>query len=145
MLVEGVSMVKRHTRPNPQKQIKGGIAERESAIAISNVMVMTSGGVATRVGYRDRRQRRSASRRVAKKGGEILDKKYGIDYGAAQRSISENSRSGADQGVRLQEPHGGAEDRKDLAQHRHGRGHAEQQADRRRGERADGRSPDRSR
>ena len=45
-------MVKRHTRPNPQKQIKGGIAERESSIAISNVMVMTSGGVATRVGYR---------------------------------------------------------------------------------------------
>ena len=45
-------MVKRHTRPNPQKQIKGGIAERESTIAISNVMVMTSGGVATRVGYR---------------------------------------------------------------------------------------------
>ena len=52
VLVEGVSMVKRHTRPNPQKQIKGGIAERESSIAISNVMVMTSGGVATRVGYR---------------------------------------------------------------------------------------------
>ena len=52
VLVEGVSMVKRHTRPNPQKQIKGGIAERESSIAISNVMVMTAGGVATRVGYR---------------------------------------------------------------------------------------------
>ena len=52
VLVEGVSLVKRHTRPNPQKQIKGGIAERESAIAISNVMVMTAGGVATRVGYR---------------------------------------------------------------------------------------------
>ena len=31
VLVEGVSMLKRHTRPNPQKQIKGGIAERESA------------------------------------------------------------------------------------------------------------------
>ena len=30
VLVEGVSMVKRHTRPNPSKQIKGGIAERES-------------------------------------------------------------------------------------------------------------------
>ena len=45
-------MIKRHTRPNPQKQIKGGIAERESAIAISNVMMLTSGGVATRVGYR---------------------------------------------------------------------------------------------
>src|SRR5271169_3515154 len=52
VLVEGVSLVKRHTRPNPSRQIKGGIAERESSIAISNVMVMTSGGVATRVGYR---------------------------------------------------------------------------------------------
>ncbi|HSR09727.1 MAG TPA: 50S ribosomal protein L24 [Bryobacteraceae bacterium] len=72
VLVEGVSMLKRHTRPNPQKQIKGGIAERESAIAISNVMVMTSGGVATRVGYRVEGNR---SVRVAKKGGESLDKK----------------------------------------------------------------------
>lgn len=72
VLVEGVSMVKRHTRPNPQKQIKGGIAERESPIAISNVMVLTSGGVATRVGYRMEGARRV---RVAKKGGETLDKK----------------------------------------------------------------------
>ncbi|MEQ1946527.1 MAG: 50S ribosomal protein L24 [Bryobacteraceae bacterium] len=72
VLVEGVSIVKRHTRPNPQRQIKGGIAERESLIAISNVMIMTSGGVATRVGYR----MDGATRvRIAKKGGEILDKK----------------------------------------------------------------------
>src|SRR5258706_852855 len=72
VLVEKVGMVKRHTRPNPQKQIKGGIAERESAIAISNVMVMTAGGVATRVGYRVEGNR---TVRVAKKGGELLDKK----------------------------------------------------------------------
>ncbi|HEV2199308.1 MAG TPA: 50S ribosomal protein L24 [Bryobacteraceae bacterium] len=72
VLVEGVSMVKRHTRPNPGRQVKGGIAERESAIAISNVMVLTSGGVATRVGYRVEGARRM---RIAKKGGEILDKK----------------------------------------------------------------------
>jgi len=72
VLVEGVSLVKRHTRPNPQKQIKGGIAERESPIAISNVMVMTAGGVATRVGFRIEGNR---TVRVAKKGGETLDKK----------------------------------------------------------------------
>ena len=72
LLVEGVSIVKRHTRPNPQKQIKGGIAERESPIAVSNVMVLTAGGVATRVGYR---MEGSKSVRIAKKGGEILDKK----------------------------------------------------------------------
>src|SRR5580658_4476812 len=76
VLIEGVSMVKRHTRPNPSKQIKGGIAERESAISISNVMIVTSGGVATRIGYR-MEQTGSVQRRVriAKKGGEILDKK----------------------------------------------------------------------
>ena len=32
ILVEGVQMMKRHTRPNPAQQIKGGIAEKESAI-----------------------------------------------------------------------------------------------------------------
>jgi large subunit ribosomal protein L24 len=76
VLVEGVGMVKRHTRPNPTRQIKGGIAERESPIAISNVMLVTSGGVATRVGFRMEGTGASARRvRYARKGGEILDKK----------------------------------------------------------------------
>lgn len=76
VLVEGVSMVKRHTRPNPSKQIKGGIAERESSIAVSNVMIVNSAGEATRIGYRI--EGTGASKRhvrFAKKGGEILDKK----------------------------------------------------------------------
>ena len=72
VLVEGVGMIKRHTRPNPQRQIKGGIAEKESSIAVSNVMILTSGGVATRIGYKMDGARRV---RVARKGGEILDKK----------------------------------------------------------------------
>ena len=38
--VEGVQMIKRHTRPNPQKNIKGGIVEKEAAIHISNVAIM---------------------------------------------------------------------------------------------------------
>jgi large subunit ribosomal protein L24 len=72
----GVSMVKRHTRPNPSRQIKGGIAERETSISVSNVMVVTSGGVATRIGYRMETTGNVARRvRIAKKGGEILDKK----------------------------------------------------------------------
>lgn len=76
VLVEGVSMIKRHTRPNPSKQIKGGIAEKESAIAISNVMVLTSGGVPSRVGYRIEGSGATARRvRIAKKSGEPLDKK----------------------------------------------------------------------
>jgi large subunit ribosomal protein L24 len=76
VLVEGVSLIKRHTRPNPQRQIKGGIAERESQIAISNVMIVTSGGVATRVGYRLEGSGATMRRvRVARKGGELLDRK----------------------------------------------------------------------
>ena len=39
-LVEHIAMIKRHTRPNPAKQIKGGIAERESPIAVSNLMIL---------------------------------------------------------------------------------------------------------
>ena len=76
VLVEGVSMIKRHTRPNPSKQIKGGIAERESPIAISNVMVLTSGGVPSRVGYKVEGSG-TAERRVrfAKKTGEAIDKR----------------------------------------------------------------------
>ena len=76
LLIEGVGMVKRHTRPNPSRQIKGGIAERESPIAISNVMLLTSGGVPTRVGYRVEGTGASSRRvRFSRKSGEILDKK----------------------------------------------------------------------
>ena len=76
VLVEGVSMIKRHTRPNPSKQIKGGIAERESPIAISNVMVLTSGGVPSRVGYKVEGSGTSERRvRIAKKSGEQIDRR----------------------------------------------------------------------
>jgi len=40
IVVEGVQMIKRHTRPNPQKNIKGGIVEKEAAIHISNVAIV---------------------------------------------------------------------------------------------------------
>jgi large subunit ribosomal protein L24 len=39
-IVEGVNFVKRHTRPNPSRNIKGGIAEKESPIHVSNLMVV---------------------------------------------------------------------------------------------------------
>ena len=45
-------MIKRHTRPNPAKQIKGGVAEREAAIHISNVMLIGSDGKPTRIGMK---------------------------------------------------------------------------------------------
>lgn len=74
--VDGVSIVKRHTRPNPSKQIKGGVAEKPMPIDVSNVMLLTSGGIPTRVGYKVEtvggRVRRT---RVARKSGETLDKK----------------------------------------------------------------------
>jgi large subunit ribosomal protein L24 len=74
--VDGVMIVKRHTRPNPNKQVKGGIAEKPLPIAISNVMLLTSGGVPTRVGYKMETLGSSTRRvRIARKGGETLDKK----------------------------------------------------------------------
>ena len=76
LIVEGISMIKRHTRPNPQQQIKGGIAEKESFIDISNVMVLTSGGIPTRVGYKVEAAGAGTRRtRIAKKSGETLDTK----------------------------------------------------------------------
>jgi len=50
VLVEGVGMVKKHVKPNPQRNIKGGIAEQESPIHISNVMLVDGEGNKTRVG-----------------------------------------------------------------------------------------------
>ncbi len=76
VLIEGVAMVKRHTRPNPSKQIKGGIAERERPIDVSNVMILTSGGVPSRIGTKLEGEGSTARRlRIAKKTGEQLDKK----------------------------------------------------------------------
>ena len=52
VVVEGVSFLKRHTRPNPQRQIKGGIVEREAPIHVSNVMIICGAcGKATRIGH----------------------------------------------------------------------------------------------
>ena len=39
VLVENVNMVKRHTRPNPQRGIQGGVVEKEASLHLSNVML----------------------------------------------------------------------------------------------------------
>jgi len=52
VLVEGIMMVKKHVKPNPQRNIKGGIAEQESTIHVSNVMLIDAEGNKTRVGSR---------------------------------------------------------------------------------------------
>ena len=51
VVVEHVGIIKRHTRPNPSKNIKGGIVEKEAGINVSNVMVVCpTCKKATRVG-----------------------------------------------------------------------------------------------
>jgi large subunit ribosomal protein L24 len=40
VVVEGVNFIKRHTRPNPQRNIKGGIVEREAPLHVSNVQLV---------------------------------------------------------------------------------------------------------
>jgi large subunit ribosomal protein L24 len=51
VIVQGVNFCKRHTRPNPQRGIKGGIAEREAAIHASNLLVVCGEcGKRTRIG-----------------------------------------------------------------------------------------------
>jgi large subunit ribosomal protein L24 len=73
VVVEGVNMIKRHTRPNPQKKIQGGIVERESAVHVSNVMVVSpDSGRPTRVGYKVLDDGRKV--RVSKVDGAILDR-----------------------------------------------------------------------
>lgn len=69
VLVEGVAMIKKHVKPNPQANIKGGIAEQEAPIHISNVALMDSNGKATRVGIREVDGKRE---RFAKSTGETL-------------------------------------------------------------------------
>ena len=73
LVIEGVNMIKRHTRPNPQKNVKGGIVEREAPIHVSNVMVISpDSGQRSRIGYRILDDGRKV--RVAKVDGAILDR-----------------------------------------------------------------------
>ena len=72
VLVEGVMMVKKHVKPNPQRNIKGGIAEQEATIHVSNVMLLDGEGKRTRVGSRLEGDRRV---RVAKTTGAVVAEK----------------------------------------------------------------------
>ena len=73
IVIEGVNMIKRHTRPNPSKRVQGGIVEREAPIHVSNVMVVSpDSGRPTRIGYKILDDGRKV--RVAKVDGAILDR-----------------------------------------------------------------------
>ena len=39
VVVENINMIKRHTKPNPQRNVQGGIVEKEAALDLSNVML----------------------------------------------------------------------------------------------------------
>src|SRR5579863_350453 len=52
VIVEHANIIKRHTRPNPSKNIKGGIVEKEAGINVSNVMIVCPDcGKHTRIGH----------------------------------------------------------------------------------------------
>jgi large subunit ribosomal protein L24 len=73
VVVQGVGFVKKHTKPNPQRNIKGGIAEREAPIHASNVMILCGEcGKRTRIGAKRLGDGRKV--RVCRKCEGVLDK-----------------------------------------------------------------------
>ena len=73
VIVEHANIIKRHTRPNPSKNIKGGIVEKEAGINASNLMIVCSScGKHTRIGHN--RLSDGTRTRVCKRCGTVLDK-----------------------------------------------------------------------
>ena len=73
LIVEGVNLIKRHTRPNPAKNVKGGIVSREASLHASNVqLVCPECGAMTRVGHRILNDGRKI--RVCRKCEGVVDK-----------------------------------------------------------------------
>jgi large subunit ribosomal protein L24 len=76
VLVEGVGMIKKHMKPNPQRNVAGGILEQEAPIHLSNVMLLDSEGNKTRVGYLVEGAKKT---RIARSnGGSIAEKKTAV-------------------------------------------------------------------
>jgi len=72
LIVEGVNLVKRHTRPNPQAGQAGGIIEKEAPIHVSNVAIYNAAAdKADRVGFRRLEDGRKV--RFFKSSGEVID------------------------------------------------------------------------
>jgi large subunit ribosomal protein L24 len=72
LLVEGINMVKRHTKPNPQKNVTGGIIEKEAPIQASNIALYNSAARrGERVGFKMLEDGRKV--RVFRKSGEVAD------------------------------------------------------------------------
>ena len=73
ILVEHAMMVKKHVKPNPSQQIKGGIAEREAYFDISNVMIVCPQCGPVRIGME--LGDGGAKTRVCRKCAQPLEKK----------------------------------------------------------------------
>ena len=72
VVVEGINIIKRHTRPNPARGVPGGIIEREAPIHISNVMLYNAAkGKGDRVGFRILEDGRKV--RYFKSDNEVID------------------------------------------------------------------------
>lgn len=67
-IIEGVNMIKKHTKPSAQNP-QGGIVEKEAPIHISNLSLTTSEGEATRAGYRIEDGKKV---RFSKKNNEVV-------------------------------------------------------------------------
>jgi large subunit ribosomal protein L24 len=73
VLVEGVGLIKKHVKPNPQRNIAGGILTQEAPIHISNVALLDSEGNKTRVGFHVDGAKKTRIART--NGGTIAEKK----------------------------------------------------------------------
>jgi len=72
VVVSNVNVIKRHTKPNPQAGIAGGVVERESSIHISNVALFNPAtGKGERIGFKVLEDGRKL--RVFRSSGEALD------------------------------------------------------------------------
>jgi large subunit ribosomal protein L24 len=72
VVVSNVNIVKRHTKPNPQAGVAGGVVERESSIHISNVALFNPAtGKGERIGFKVLEDGRKL--RVFRSSGEALD------------------------------------------------------------------------
>jgi large subunit ribosomal protein L24 len=72
VVVEGVNMVKKHTKPNPQRGIEGGIVEKEASVHVSNVALYNPATKkADRVGFKTLEDGKKV--RFFKSNGELVD------------------------------------------------------------------------
>ncbi|HRR56355.1 MAG TPA: 50S ribosomal protein L24 [Acidobacteriota bacterium] len=72
-VVENINTIRRHTRPNPQRNIQGGIVEREAPIHLSNLQVVCPEcGRPSRVGYQNLADGRKV--RICKRCGGTVDR-----------------------------------------------------------------------